>query len=77
MGGAFSLTLIFPKPTEPWKVGAMSYLLIALVSVVISIVLAVVEWRRAHGPFRWPLILLAVSALPLLWLLIFLLMDPD
>jgi hypothetical protein len=81
MGGALLFSLFCAlDPIHAYrlsKFGAQSYLFTALLSVPISIVLAVVEWRRAQRAFGWPLILLAVSALPPLLLMAIFWNDPD
>ena len=81
MGGAllFSLFCAFDsiQAYRLSKLGAQAYLITALLSVPVSILLAVVEWGRAQRTFRWPLILLAVSALPPLLLMAIFWNDPD
>ncbi len=59
------------------KYGAKTYVLATLVSVPVSIFLTIVEFRRPERAIRWPLILLAVSALPPLMLAAIFWNDPD
>ena len=51
------------------KFGVQAYCLTTAVSIPVSIVLGVVEWKRPERALKWPIILFVVSALPPLFLM--------
>ena len=81
MGATLLFSLVFAldvlQAYRLSKFGAQVYCLAALLSVAVSIVLAVVEWRRPQRALGWPVLLLAVSALPPLLLMAIFWKDPD
>jgi hypothetical protein len=81
MGAALSFSAFFALDAihayRISKFGAQIYGFTALLSIPVSIVLGVVEWRRPQRSLTWPIVLLAVSALPPLFLMAMFWNDPD